>query len=101
MIYIIDNTSSYITMTCYEHHSETRFVELTKINKNSIGFGFIKEEKAISIMLREKLRKLSHNEQIDMNMKFHKGLINKKDFAIQGLRKTRKKSVIDFIERNL
>ena len=100
MIYIIDNTSSYITMTCYEH-SETRFVELSKPYKNAIGFGFIEEEKAISIMLKEKIRKLPFNEQVAMNMKFHKGLINKKDFALQGLRKTRKKSVIDFIERNL
>lgn len=100
MIYIINNSTSYMTITYYEY-PETKFVELTKMGKNAIGFGFIKEEKAISIMLREKLRKLSHNEQIDMNMKFHKGLLNKKDFAIQGLRKTRKKSVIDFIERNL
>lgn len=100
MIYIINNATSYMTITYYEH-PETKFVELTKLGKNSIGFGFIKEEKAISIMLREKLRELSYNEQVDMNMKFNKGLLNKKEFAIQGLRKTRKKSVIDFIERNL
>ena len=89
-----------MTITYYEY-PETKFVELTKMGKNAIGFGFIEEEKAISIMLREKMRELPHNEQVALNMKFHKGLLNKKDFAIQNLRKTRKKSIIDFIERSL
>ena len=100
MLYIIDNSTSYTTITCYEH-AETKFIELSKYGKNAIGFGYITEEKAISTILKEKMYKLTMSERADLNIKFHKGQLDKREYALQGLKKTRKKSVIDFIERNL
>jgi len=99
MIYIINNTTSYTTITKFEHE-KTAFIEMSKPYKNTIGIKILKEEHAIKLILREKLLKLPFNEQVELNMKFHKNQLDKKEFALSNIKNTRNKHAIDFIERN-